>query len=188
MKLEILYLRTGRPRGQAPPEARASLLRAGWQRVHPGQVFPTDGWPEPGQGPWQLPDRAFSFSFSHADGLSVLACTRQGRIGADVAHTQETALAQQLGADFFSPTEQVALAEGRLSRLQLWTRKEAVLKAAGCGLLLDPVEAEVSGPTCLVLGTAYRLHAILLLDDYELALAAEAEHDPPEMIYTEVGP
>ncbi len=187
MKLYVLYIRTAWARGQASPQVREALLRAGWQRLHPSRSFPAKGFHYTVQGQPYLPDAAFSFSLSHADGLSVLACAPEGRIGVDLAHAPDAALAAQLAPTFFTPTEQQALAQRLFTPLQLWSRKEAVLKAVGSGLLLDPGQAEVSGASSQVLGRGYWLRSAAFLDEYELSLATEWAARPPEPIeYTEV--
>ena len=187
MKLHLFYLRTHQARGQAPPQAREKLLRAGWHRLHPERPFPAAGLARTAQGrPW-LPGEAFCFSLSHADNLSVLACALAGRLGVDLAHASEAALARQLDASFFSPAEQQALARQQFTPLQLWTRKEALLKAAGTGLLLAPAQAVVNEATCYFRGHHYLLHSVPLLGEYELALAAAASQGPLEALdWTEV--
>ena len=188
MKLYVLYIRTAWTRGQASPQVREALLRAGWQRLHPGRSFPAEGFQYTAQGQPYLPGEAFSFSLSHADGLSVLACAPEDRIGVDLAHAPDAALAAQLAPTFFTPAEQQALAQRLFTPLQLWSRKEAVLKAAGSGLLLDPGQAEVSGASSQVLGHKYWLSSTAFLGEYELSLATEWAAGPSEpTAYTEVG-
>lgn len=187
MKIQVLYVLTGRPRGLAPPAARAALLRAGWQRLHPGRPFPAANVCTTAQGRPHLPGEDFSFSLSHAHGLSVLACAPHGRLGIDVAHARDAALVAQVDAAFFSAAEQRVLAQQRFTPLQLWARKEAVLKADGRGLLLDPAQADVSGPSSRVLGQKYRLYSTRFLDEYELALATPWADELGEGIaFTEV--
>lgn len=173
MKLTILYIRTGPGRGQLLPQARIQLLRQGWQRLHPNRPFPVVGLRHTTQGQPYLPGGGMSCSFSHAEGLSVLACAPTGRIGVDLANVADAAFAIQLDASFFTPVEQLALSQRRFTLLQLWTRKEAVLKAVGSGLLLAPAQAEVSALTCSLLGRTYLLHSMKFLAEYELSFAVE---------------
>lgn len=187
MKLHILYLRTGQPRGQALPQEREKLLRAGWHRLHAGSPFPATDFKRTAQGRPYLPGEAFRFSLSHADGLSVLACAPSGRVGVDLAHSSDAALARQLDPSFFTPAERHALAQQRFTPLQLWTRKEALLKAAGTGLLLAPAQAAVNEATCKFQGHTYRLYSMPFLAGYELSLAVEFSQAPPEALeWTEV--
>lgn len=187
MKLHVLYTRTGRPRNQNFPAAREALLRAGWQRLHPDRPFPTADFQLTARGRPHLPGEAFHFSLAHADGLSVLACAPCGRLGIDLAHLRDAALASQLDASFFTPAEHHALAQQRQTPLQLWTRKEAVLKAAGSGLLHAPEQAEVAGASCWVQGREYWLHSTTFLAEYELAIATEVAQGPLEPLdWTEV--
>lgn len=182
MKLHVLCIRTGKAGGPALPQARSALLRAGWQRLHPGRPFPAAGWQLTAQGQPHLPGEAFRFSLSHAAGLSVLACAPRGRIGVDVAPLHDAALAAQLDDSFFTAAEQQALAQRRYTPLQLWTRKEAVLKAAGTGLLLDPAQAEVVGERSRVLDQEYLLYSTTCLAGYNLSLAIEWPSAAPEPV------
>jgi len=180
VKPQVFYARTGRSRSQVPPSARTALLCAGWQRVHPDRPFPVAGFQRTPHGRPHVPGEAFSCSLSHADGLSVLACAPQGRIGVDLAPASDAALAAQLDASFFTPAEHQALEQRRYSALQLWTRKEAALKAVGSGLLLAPARAGTADATLQVHGRRYWLHSTTLLGGYELALATDWAHGPPE--------
>ena len=173
MKLTILYSRTGPCRGQLLTQTRSQLLRQGWQRLYPNCPFPVGDLQYTAQGQPYLPGGAMSCSFSHAPGLSVLVCVPTGRIGVDLAHSAETGLAAQLDASFFTPAEQLAMSQCLFTPLQLWTRKEAVLKAAGSGLLLDPAQAEVTNFYCRLLGHTYLLYSMEFLAEYELSFALE---------------
>jgi len=189
VKLHVIYVRTQQPRGQVLPLARAALLRAGWQQLFTSRPFPAANLQHTAQGQPYLPGEDFHFSFSHADGLSVMACGPKGRIGADLAHLQDAALAAQLDASFFTPSEHLALTQERHTRLRLWTRKEAVLKAAGSGLLIDPGQVEVVSESSRVLGREYLLYSTILMSQYELSLAVDLIHlalEPIELEYTKI--
>ena len=171
MKLTVLYVRTGQARGPLPTQTRSQLLRQGWQRLHPNHPFPEAELAYTAQGRPYLPGGGMSCSFAHAQGLSVLACAPSGRLGVDLAHESEVALAAQLEASFFTPAEQLALSRGLFTPLRLWTRKEAVLKAAGSGLLLAPAQADVANASCRLLGHTYELYSAKLLAAYEFSFA-----------------
>lgn len=165
------------------------MLHAGWQQVFPNRAFPAAELNYTAQGQPYLPGEEFSVSFSHADGLSVLACGTTVPIGADLVHLQDAALAAQLDASFFTPREHLALAQQRTTPLRLWSRKEAVLKAAGVGLLIDPQQAEVANESSFVLGKKFLLYSTILTTQYELALAVDwtgLEVEPLEVEYKKI--
>ena len=79
-------------------------------------------------------------SLSRAAGVSVVAVSRSGPVGVDVE------VVARAGFDGF---DGVVLAPGERAttpeqRARTWTRKEAVLKAAGLGLTVDPRLVDVS--------------------------------------------
>jgi 4'-phosphopantetheinyl transferase len=87
------------------------------------------------------------FNLAHSDNLALLGVTRLGSVGVDVERLRALSDADELVARFFSPRESAAF--GRLATEQkpvaffnLWTRKEAWLKATGEGIgsLLSQVE------------------------------------------------
>lgn len=182
MKLAILYARTGPCRGPLLTQTRRQMLRQGWQRLYPNRPFPGGEVEYTAQGQPYLPGGDMSCSFSHAPGVSVLACAPTGRIGVDLAHTSEAGLAAQLDNSFFTSTEQLAISQGFFTPLQLWTRKEAVLKAAGGGLLLAPAQAEVANDSCRLLGHTYLLYSAKLLAAYELSFALAFPRWPLEPV------
>jgi 4'-phosphopantetheinyl transferase len=94
-----------------------------------------------------LTESGLNFNLAHSDNLALLAVTRIGAIGVDVERIEELRDSDALVAQFFSATERAAF--HRLPREQkppaffnLWTRKEAWLKATGQGIghLLNAVE------------------------------------------------
>jgi 4'-phosphopantetheinyl transferase len=78
------------------------------------------------------------FNVAHCDGLGVLAFSTRGEVGVDVEALHRTVEAMDIASAYFTPKEAAHIAAAGAERnnafLRLWTRKEAVLKAAGCGL------------------------------------------------------
>ncbi len=90
-------------------------------------------------------------SVSHTAGLVLVAVGRERRVGVDVELVRERPL-RLLPAHALADAELAVLeccpVDKRLhALLRYWVRKEAVLKAAGVGLAIDPREVEVSSPT-----------------------------------------
>jgi len=120
--------------------ARAILrILLGWQlRIHPADVrfqYSPGGKPELAG---QSDGRPLYFNVSHSDGLSLLALSRNCPVGVDVERIEDIK-DPGLADVCFSPAEVAALQSlpGHL-RLEgfydLWTRKEARLKATGEGI------------------------------------------------------
>lgn len=97
--------------------------------------------------------RGLQFNLAHSGALAVCAVGRGcGEIGVDVEQARPMADFESVSRAFLAPDEIARLSAiaGTL-RLQAfyeaWTRKEAVLKALGCGLHRRPADLEVSfGP------------------------------------------
>lgn len=83
--------------------------------------------------------RTLQFNWSHSRNTALIAVTRGVTPGIDLEHVRPRAHAMQLAQRFFHPDEAAALAvlpasEQEAAFLQLWTGKEAVLKATGRGI------------------------------------------------------
>lgn len=84
---------------------------------------------------------ALHFNVSHSGGLGTIAFTTIGEVGIDVEAMGRGVEALEIAASHFTrnESEMVAAAASPQEQaeifLRLWTRKEAVLKAAGCGLM-----------------------------------------------------
>jgi 4'-phosphopantetheinyl transferase len=79
------------------------------------------------------------FNVAHSEALALFAISRAGNVGVDVERIRPLDDAEELAARFFSPRESAALRqcpEGqRLGAFfEIWTRKEAWLKAKGEGI------------------------------------------------------
>ncbi len=93
----------------------------------------------------------WTYSLSYTREVAVLALARDVEVGVDIEHVEESD---------FGGFPRVTLAEGEIggffgldgaellgARAQVWARKEAILKATGHGLVVDPTEIVVSSPT-----------------------------------------
>ncbi|MFV0127751.1 4'-phosphopantetheinyl transferase family protein [Streptomyces sp. HMX112] len=87
-------------------------------------------------------------SLSHSGGLVAVALSLAGPVGVDI---EETAAGRDLPLNVLSAPERAALdrvpdAERPWAFTRYWARKEAVLKATGDGLMVDPARLTVSPP------------------------------------------
>ena len=89
-----------------------------------------------------------AFNVSHGGRHGLIALASQGRVGVDVEERTERRRLDLLVDTTFGPAERdelAALDDPDRLRLffRLWTMKEALLKAHGAGLLLDPTAFEI---------------------------------------------
>ena len=79
------------------------------------------------------------FNLSHSDGLALIAVTRGREVGVDVERVVDDILFEEIARAYFDPEEvwdlRTAPPHERVTRFfEVWTRKEAGLKASGLGL------------------------------------------------------
>jgi len=87
------------------------------------------------------------FNLSHSDDRLLIAVTNDVAIGVDIEKIKNT-YNPAVAARFFSPQEQEALAsstEPTVLFYQIWSRKEALIKALGKGLFSPPANFSVPG-------------------------------------------
>ncbi len=94
----------------------------------------------PGGKPHLL-TQAPAFNLSHSGDLLLLAVAAGGRLGVDVEQVRQRAHWERLVERFFAPQEAAALRDlptaQQLAAFHcVWTRKEALLKAEGSGIML----------------------------------------------------
>jgi 4'-phosphopantetheinyl transferase len=91
------------------------------------------------------------FSWSHGDRIAALAIVEVGRVGIDLEPIRPVAfLASMLSADERARAGAEPLSDAAL--LRLWVRKEALVKASGLGLYLNPssITADLDGAAVTV--------------------------------------
>ena len=89
------------------------------------------------------------FNVSHTDGLAVVGIGRRRPLGVDIERLRDLSDMDGLIRRYFAPAEQEALGGRTASALrrsffEIWTRKEAVMKALGVGLSLAPEKITVT--------------------------------------------
>jgi 4'-phosphopantetheinyl transferase len=90
----------------------------------------------------------FRFNLSHTEGLALIAVTRGRDVGVDVERVDESIAFEEIAEHYFDPRElwkvRVAPAAEKAVRFfEVWTQKEARLKASGRGLAgLDEPSAD----------------------------------------------
>jgi len=94
--------------------------------------------------PYVVPGEGPRFNLSHCDGLVACAVSRRTELGIDV-ETMDRKAALDLAKGYFAPTEEAWLqsldpAAQHQGFFQLWTLKEAFIKATGLGLA-QPLDA-----------------------------------------------
>ena len=87
------------------------------------------------------------FSVSHTRGTTLLALAHGTDVGVDVEHSDRDVAGWALWSHVLTPAEAARVPAARGARngslLRAWVAKEAVLKAAGVGLGIDPREVEI---------------------------------------------
>jgi 4'-phosphopantetheinyl transferase len=144
-----------RPDDRARATVAAALLRVAagaWLDCAPAAVRVRRDCPRCGRphGRPRLPGSGLEASISHAGGRVCVALADGAPVGVDVEPARELDVAGLAGvaldAREAAAVRALAPAERAHGFLVLWTRKEALLKALGCGLTVSPAEVGVSGP------------------------------------------
>ncbi len=114
------------------------------------------------------------FSLSHS-GVWAMCALSSGPVGCDIERTGR--YRPGLAERFFTAEEREVLrpdepgAKERFARL--WTRKESLAKAAGCGLSWSFASVSAAGDTAVYEGIRYRLWDLEPPDGYAASAAAE---------------
>lgn len=127
------------------------------------------------------PATDLSFSVTHTAGMTVVALACGGEVGVDAEPLDRDVEGWTLWRHALSERERASLGEQPPTRnttlLRAWVRKEALLKAAGVGLAVEPVTVELSAagrivalPASLGPPSAWSLHDVAL-PGYAVAVA-----------------
>jgi 4'-phosphopantetheinyl transferase len=93
------------------------------------------------------------FNVTHSDGLGLIAFTTVGEVGIDIEAVRRHVEVLDIASTNFTRKETAIIVAARTQQeqarifLKFWTRKEAVLKAAGCGILPGLDTVDVSQPS-----------------------------------------
>jgi 4'-phosphopantetheinyl transferase len=139
-------------------------------------VFQTGSHGKPCLAPGQS---ELAFNMTHTAGLVACALAKVESIGVDVESVERTANADEIAASYFSQREVLALEEcaglERQTRfIELWTLKEAYLKATGAGLSapLNKFGFELCGAS----GLQFNPPDNTTIADWHFALFAPSPH------------
>ncbi len=125
----------------------------------------------------------FSFNVSHSAETILIADGNVGQLGVDIEAPRPGRDYAALADRFFSEREKEWIGDhpesGRVAAfLKIWTRKEALLKACGSGLLFPLSDWDVSEISGAVIGpgdTRWRLYDLELEDESQAALCSESD-------------
>ena len=127
----------------------------------------------------RLPGTAWHTSLSHADGSVALAMSCEGPVGIDLESRDKAASMPELIDSVCTMTERQRLlhdpAAIALPLLELWVRKEALLKACGLGMSLEMRSIEAPADDWVPLpedGREVRLRMLPAGDGHVAALAS----------------
>ena len=122
-----------------------------------------------------IPGTTLDFSISHSGSLVAFAGVDAGRVGLDVE--QIVPLEAAVIADYLSVYEQ-----RKNTPLEIWTRKEAVLKAAGKGVAdVSPALVEAAEEVVCFEEVKYRTRVLRLQEGYCAVVATDTEDEVKEI-------
>lgn len=131
-----------------------------------------------------LAESPLCFNLSHAGNVAFYVISDRD-VGCDIEWHRPDLAQPAIAAHFFSAVEQASLRRAAQSEwpayfFNCWTRKEALLKAIGCGLsylsTAFSVSIEPGTPPRVLHGIdGYRLEALDLVPDLYVAVAVKAE-------------
>ena len=166
---------------------RAMLrLGLGWylQRSPRDIELATGAWGKP----FLTDGSELRFNVTHSDGLGLIAFTTAGEVGIDIESLDRAVDAVDIASTYFAKGEMAMIAAGVTPQeqvsifLRLWTRKEAVLKAAGYGIArgLDTVDMSqsrgsglgLSGNQSTISGTGWVVKDLEPINGFVGAVAA----------------
>jgi len=130
-----------------------------------------------------LRDIGWQFNVTHSEDIMLLAASASYPVGIDVEYVKRRIEIEAVGRRFFLPEEMDAIDGDHRRFLQVWTAKEAVLKALGTGIAggLEAIRIDLNPVrlgACTLPGGPVSLQALTVHSDYIAALAAVTESKP----------
>lgn len=153
------------------------LLREGLLRLgHPGNALAGLHYPPHGKPALDLP---VEFSLSHCAGRILCALSTHGPIGVDVEPIG--ALTAAAFSNFLGARERAWAGDDPRRFCELWTRKEAVVKAAGTLGLAQLRDVEINGDVAVLAGSRWHSALLQIGGDYVACLAHVAPISAPDV-------
>jgi len=118
-------------------------------------------------------DDSIDFNITHSGNIVALALSRNGRIGIDVEEIHDLDLHDY--ESFFNDKELHSMRshEFPMQRFfELWTKKEAVMKANGKGMHLPVHDIKLEGERAICEGVEWQLQSLSIRPGYACHLAA----------------
>lgn len=146
------------------------LLAEAIQYFGPGKNallnYQTDTWQRP-----FLPG-SLDFNISHTSGMVVCAATVDGRVGIDVEKIKPVDLSDYRRVFTTKEYEYISQSQHSIARFyELWTKKEAVMKADGRGFGLDPQHIDALGTVVQIENVSWTTNRISLSSGFDCHLA-----------------
>ncbi|MGZ3756925.1 MAG: 4'-phosphopantetheinyl transferase family protein [Mucilaginibacter sp.] len=117
-------------------------------------------------------DEDIDFNISHSGNMAICCATLDGKIGVDIEQVQPIDFDDYKG--YFNPNEwDEILSAGDKTEafFKFWTRKEAVLKAAGTGFYTPLLDIDVASDHVDYAGSEYYLTRLNINKGYQCYLA-----------------
>jgi len=120
-----------------------------------------------------LVDGKLDWNLAHSGDLALLAISRTGPVGIDLEQHRVLRDPGAIAARYFTDREARAIAADASAFFRIWVRKEAVVKAAGTGLIVTLDQLDVLDDVVLTNEPvdSWCLHDVELEPGYSAALA-----------------
>jgi len=162
--------------------AAHALLHIMFSRYRiPATGFRVNEWGKP---EIDVPGNRFCFNLTHTRGLAACAVTMVDDVGVDAESMERTVDCVALANEFFAPSEATYItalpeADRGAAFLQLWTLKEAFIKAVGRGLSVPLADFEFTlepfsfacSPSLKQVSEDWRFESLAIGSTHRLAVA-----------------
>jgi 4'-phosphopantetheinyl transferase len=115
------------------------------------------------------------FNLSHSGDIAICAATNKGKVGVDIEHVKQADITLFKG--YFTSNEWriIETSEYKLwGFYKMWARKEALMKAVGKGVFMQPGDVDVAFDEVHCENRMYYVKDIFVLPGYAAAIACDA--------------